>query len=334
MERADRVRIIRESLRVLASQLQPQDQISVVAFARRARLWVDGLPGAQAGELVERVGNLSPEGGTNLEDALSLAYATALRHYSAQGNNRVVLLTDGAANLGDVEPESLRRKVETFRKQGIALDCFGIGWEGYNDDLLEALARNGDGRYGFVNTPEEAASEFAAQLAGALQVAASDVKVQVEFNPRRVNVYRQIGYAKHQLTKEQFRDNTVDAAELGAAESGNALYVIETIPQGDGDIGWVRVRYRLPGTNDYREQEWPIPYTGEAMVLEKASPALRLAAAASAFSEWLVSSPFAEEVTPDRLIEYVSGAAKAFGPDPRPRRLEWMIRQAKSLGGR
>jgi len=89
----------------------------------------------------------------------------------------------------------------------------------------------GDGRYGFVNTPEEAASEFASQLAGALQVAASDVKVQVEFNPSRVLAYRQVGYAKHQLTKEQFRDNTVDAAEIAAAESGNALYVIESNPR-------------------------------------------------------------------------------------------------------
>jgi len=100
MERADRVQIIREALAVLADQLQPQDRISVVAFARTARLWVDALPGAQAPELVDRVGNLSPEGGTNLEDALNLAYATARRHFLPQGVNRVVLLTDGAANLG------------------------------------------------------------------------------------------------------------------------------------------------------------------------------------------------------------------------------------------
>ena len=85
--------------------------------------------------------------------------------------------------LDNVEPEALKQKVEANRKQGIALDCFGIGWEGFNDDLLETLSRNGDGRYGFINTPEEAATEFAGQLAGALNVAASDVKVQVEFNP-------------------------------------------------------------------------------------------------------------------------------------------------------
>src|SRR5439155_17987473 len=171
MERADRVRIIQECLRVLAGQLQPQDIVSVVAFARTPRLWIDGLPGSQAAELPQRVGGLTPQGGTNLEDAMNVAYQTALRHYLTNGVNRVVLLTDGAANLGDVEPESLKKKVEAHRLQGIALDAFGIGWEGYNDDLLEQLSRNGDGRYGFVNTPEAAASEFAGQLAGALRVA-------------------------------------------------------------------------------------------------------------------------------------------------------------------
>jgi Mg-chelatase subunit ChlD len=334
MERADRVRIIREALRVLAAQLQAQDKFSVVTFSRTARLWVDGVPGNQAAGAAAQVGSLTPEGGTNLEEAMNLAYQTALRHYLPNGINRVVLLTDGAANLGNLEPEELKKKVESNRKQGIALDCFGIGWEGYNDDLLEVLSRNGDGRYGFVNTPEEAASEFAGQLAGALHVAASDVKVQVEFNPARVAAYRQIGYAKHQLTKEQFRDNTVDAAEIGAAEAGNALYVIEVNPRGDGPLGVVRVRYKLPGTSDYREQEWTVPYTGSAGTLDSAGPALRLAASTSAFSEWLASSPYAAEVTLDRVLGYLSGVPEVYGADGRPKKLEWMIRQAKSIAGK
>jgi uncharacterized protein YegL len=331
MERADRVQIIREALRVLAGQLQPQDKFSVVTFARTARLWVDGVPGSQAAKAAEEVGGLTPQGGTNLEEAMNLAYQTALRHYLPNGVNRVVLLTDGAANLGNVDPEALKQKVEAQRKQGIALDCFGIGWEGYNDDVLEALSRNGDGRYGFINTPEEAATEFAGQLAGALHVAASDVKVQVEFNPARVTAYRQIGYAKHQLTKEQFRDNTVDAAEIAAAESGNALYVIAVNSAGEGPLATVRVRYKVPGTSDYHEHEWPVPYTGNAMSLEQGTPAMRLAATASAFSEWLVSSPYAGEVTPDRLLKYLSGVPDVYGADPRPKKLEWMIRQAKSI---
>jgi len=248
--------------------------------------------------------------------------------------NRVVLLTDGAANLGNVQPEALKQKVESFRKQGIALDCFGIGWEDYNDDLLEQLSRNGDGRYGFINTPEEAATGFAGQLAGALKIAASDVKVQVEFNPQRVISYRQIGYAKHQLTKEQFRDNTVDAAEIAAQEAGNALYTIETNPNGEGPIATVRIRYKTPGTTDYHEQEWPVPYTGASVSLEKSSVAMRLAATTSAFSEWLAVSPFAQEVSLDQLLHTLSGVRETYGADTRPKKLEWMIRQAASLEGK
>ncbi len=334
MERADRVRILHESLRVLATQLQPQDKLSVVTFSRTPRLWADGVAGDKAGEVAARVGEITPQGGTNLGAALDLGYKTALKHYQPGSINRVVLLTDGAANLGDVNPDALKQKVEAHRKQGVALDCFGIGWEGYDDTLLEALSRNGDGRYGFINTPDEAATEFAAQLAGALRVAASDVKVQVEWNPRRVTSYRQIGYAKHQLKKEQFRDNTVDAAEIGAAESGNALYACEVNPRGEGDLGTVRVRFKVPGTSDYKEHEWTVPYTKDAPPLEQASPALRLAGTASAFSEWLVSSQYATEVTPDRLLGLLNGVPAIYGADPRPQKLEWMIRTAKSVSGR
>ena len=223
--------------------------------------------------------------------------------------------------------------MEAFRKQGIALDCFGIGWDGFNDDLLEVLSRNGDGRYGFINTPEAAATEFAGQLAGALKVAASDVKVQVEWNPRRVTSYRQIGYAKHQLTKEQFRDNTVDAAEIGAAEAGNALYAVQVNPAGEGPLGTVRVRFRVPNTSDYREHEWIVPYATPAPALDQATSTLRLAATASAFSEWLVASPFAAEVTPDRLLGYLRGIPEMRPADPRPKQLETMIRQAKTISG-
>ncbi len=334
MERADRVQIIREALRVLADQLQPQDKLSVITFARTARLVADGVSGDKAGEVTEQVGGLTPQGGTNLEDAMNLAYQTAAKHYLANGINRVVLLTDGAANLGNVEPESLKQEVEAQRQQGIALDCFGIGWEGFNDDLLEVLSRNGDGRYGFLNSPEEAATDFAGQLAGALKVAASDVKVQVEFNPRRVTSYRQIGYAKHQLTKEQFRDNTVDAAEIAAQKAGNALYTVEVNPAGEGPLATVRVRFKIPGTTDYREHAWDVPFTGNAVSLEQASPAMRLAASASAFSEWLVASPFAGEVTPDALLRYLGGVPEIYGADARPKKLEWMIRQAKSIAGK
>jgi len=333
MERADRVAIIREALRVLATQLQPHDTLSVVTFARTARLYVDGVPGSQAGAVFGRLGRITPEGGTNLEEAMKLAYETALRHFQSGGVNRVVLMTDGAANLGSVDARQFQNRVETNRKQGIALDCFGIGWEDYNDNLLELLSSHGDGRYGFLNTPEEATTGFATQLAGALQVAAADVKVQVEFNPDRVVAYRQIGYASHQLTKQQFRDNTVDAAVLGAAESGNALYAVQIYPRGEGPVATVRVRFRVPGTTQVQEHSWLVPYIGTAPALDQASPAMRLAATAATFAEWLAGSPYAAGVTPDELLKYLTGVPAVYGTDPRPQKLEWMIRQAKSVAG-
>jgi len=334
MERADRVATIREALKVLGRQLQEADKVSVVTFARTARLWFDGLPGNQASEMANRMGELVPEGGTHLEEALKVGYETALKHFAPEGVNRLVLLTDGAANLGELRADALKQVVESNRKRGVALDCFGIGFDGYQDELLEALSRNGDGRYGFVNSPEEAATGFANQLAGALHVAASDVKVQVEFNSQRVNAWRQIGYARHQLTQEQFRDNMVDAAEIGAAESGNALYVIEPNARGNGPIGTVRVRYRDPASGLYAEHEWAVPYEGAAAPLEQASPALRLATAAAAFGEMLSMSPYASEVTNDRLIALMNGVPENFQPDPRPERLVQMVRQAQSILGR
>ncbi len=104
--------------------------------------------------------------------------------------------------------------------------------------------------------------------------------------------------------------------------------------RGEGPLAIVRVRYKVPGTAVYHEHEWAVPYTGSGVVLEQASPAMRLAATASAFSEWLASSPYAAEVTPDRLLGYVRGVPEVYGADARPKKLEWMIRQAKSIAGR
>lgn len=334
MERADRVAIVQEAMKVLVGQLQPQDRISVILFARTAQLLIDGLEGSKAQELLELMRQLNPQGGTNLEAALGLAYATALKHFLANANNRVILMTDGAANLGDVDPDSLEKRVETHRKQGIALDCFGIGWEGYNDDLLEVLSRHGDGRYGFLNTVEAAQKDFAGQLAGALQVAAADVKAQVEFNPRRVTTYRQIGYARHQLTKEQFRDNTVDAAEIGAAESGNALYVIQVDPHGEGPLGILRVRFKVPATGEYQEHAWELSYQPRVPALEEAAPSLRLASSSAAFAEWLATSPYAAEVSLSALETLLNGVPEVYAPDPRPSRLAWMVRQARAISGK
>jgi len=274
-----------------------------------------------------------PQGGTDIWSGLNLAYATAKKHFIPGGNNRVILLTDGAANMGNVDPFQLRKTVEANRKQGIALDCFGIGWEGYNDNLLEVLARNGDGRYGFLSQPAQAVAEFEQKLLGAFQVAASDVKVQVEWNAGRVKVFRQVGYLRHQLKKEDFRNNQVDAAEISAAESGNALYVVQVDPEGEGPLGVVRVRYKVPFTRDYRELEWSLPHESAATPLGQTSPAMRLGSVAATFAEWLARNPHAQGVQLADLQGLISGIPSIYATDPRPAQLEWMINKARILAG-
>ena len=169
------------------------------------------------------------------------------------------------------------------------------------------------------------------QLDGALNVAASDVKVQVEFNSDRVKRWRQVGYAKHQLTKEQFRDNTVDAAEIAAAESGNALYVFEPIENGSGPVGQVRVRYRVPHTSEYREKEWTVPYKSSVPAAEDSSAAMKLALASGLFAEWLNGNPHAGSISLDALGEIYRGVPETFGEDPRPYELQQMFEQARRV---
>ena len=333
MERSDRRSIIQDALQQLCQALKPKDKLSVVGFANRPRLWVDGASAENPESLLARIENLQPEGGTHLEDALTLAYEVAHQHFVPEGINRVILLTDGAANLGDVRPERLSQQVEAERIKGIALDCFGVGWEGFNDTLLERLSRNGDGRYGFLNDVRTAGTTFADMLAGSLKVAASNVKVQVEWNPRRIRRWRQMGYAMHQLRADQFRDASVDAGELAAAESGQALYILEADDQGEGPIATVRVRYLSPETSQYAEKEWVIPYRSQVALPEEVSPSLRLATTAGLFAEWLNGHPHAIALSIPELQSWYRPVPIAYGNASRPRDLERMLEQARSISG-
>ena len=233
MDRADRRESVQRAFALLAQQLLPNDQVTLIGFARQPRLLADRIRGAEAGNLLANiVANTASDGGTNLEAALKLAMDKALEQKLDGAQNRIVLLTDGAANLGDAEPKRLVGLVETMRLNGIAFDAAGVGADGFNDEMLETLTRKGDGRYYFLDRPEDADDGFAKQIAGALRPAAMNVKVQVEFNPKRVGRYKLLGYEKHRLQTEDFRNDSVDAAELAAAEAGVALYPLRAASSG------------------------------------------------------------------------------------------------------
>jgi Mg-chelatase subunit ChlD len=331
MERADRVALIHKSLLGLSKQLTNRDRVSLVSFARRARLRIDNLPGDKLADAVRKLGELVPEGGTNIEEALDLAYATARKRYLPKGGNRVILLTDGAANLGELAPLSLKGKVEDQRRRGIALDCFGIGWDGYEDHMLETLSRNGDGRYAFLNDLSSVDEMFSRKLAGALRPAAADLKVQIEFNPERVELYRQVGFEKHQLKKEYFRDNSIDAAEIAAAEAGNALYVVKVNPRGKGDLGVFRIRYKEPETGAYKEREWPLAYRREVVAFADSSSAMRLAVHAASFAEWLSESPYGAGFESEEAEADLRVLRNEFPAEAPVDRLSKMIGQARSI---
>ncbi len=333
MTRADREAILAAALQALGAQLRAGDTVSLVSFARTPTVRATAVPAARFSEVLQLATTLVPDGGTNLEEALHTAYATAKNNFDPAAQNRVVLLTDGAANLGDVNPQDLADFVDTNRRAGIAFDAYGVGWDGLDDTTLEALTRHGDGRYAFLNSPADVDGAFARQLAGALAPAALDVKLQLEFNPARVTSYRLMGYNNLRLTAQQFRDNTVDAGELAAAEQGTALYSLMLNPQGSGVVGTARARFRDPATGQTRELSWTIPYRGAPAPFDLASPAMRLAAVAGYFAEYLQRSPYAGGVTPRRLLDAYRGVPEAFAPDQRPVELQNLLRAAGQLDG-
>lgn len=287
MEREDRAASVRQALKTLAGLLGPDDRVNLIGFARTPRLLAEQVPGDQAGTLVEIAARTPSEGGTDLEQALALASEQALKHRLPAAQNRIVLLTDGAANLGDADPVRLARQIESTRQQGISFDACGVGARGLNDEILEALTRKGDGRYYFLNTPGDADAGFARQLAGALRPAAENVKVQVVFNPTRVHQYRLLGFENHLLKREDFRNDAVQAAELSAEEAGVALYQVETLPEGEGELGQVFVRFRDPATGRMVERSWTMPYAERIPAFDQAPSSLQLSAVAALLAEKL-----------------------------------------------
>jgi Mg-chelatase subunit ChlD len=333
MERTDREETVRRAFALLAQLLTPVDQVTLISFARLPRLLADKVSGAQSRQLVQLIHDLPSEGGTNFEAALQLAFEKAQEQQVDHAQNRIILLTDGAVNLGDAHPESLSRMIATMRNAGIAFDAAGISAEGLNDEILEALTRKGDGRYYLLDQPDDADDGFVRQIAGALRPAAKNVKVQIEFNPKRVGRYKLLGFEKHRLKKEDFRNDQVDAAEMAAAEAGVALYQFEAKPDGEGDVGSVSVRFRDMTTGQMVENLWPIPYEADAPRLDQAAPSLRIATSAALLAAKLRGEPLGETVDLKTLSNLLARLPDRHRNAKRVQQLQQMIHQARQVSG-
>ncbi|MEO7099420.1 MAG: von Willebrand factor type A domain-containing protein [Luteolibacter sp.] len=294
MVREDRRSAMANALKQLSGLLTKNDHLTVIGFSRESHLLADNLTGDQATKLSDLVNQTASEGGTNLEQALNLGEQMAARRHLSGEQNRIVLFTDGAANLGNANPERLAERVKTMRQKGIAFDIAGIGADGVNDRLLSELARNGNGRYYVVS--DEKNDSFARQLAGAFRPAAENVKVQVHFNPGRVGRYKLIGFEKDRLKTEDFRNDAVDAAELAAEEAGVAIYQVETLPQGTGEIGEVSVRFRDTSKGEMVERKWTMPFESTTPAFDRATPSMQLAGLSMLAAEKLRGGPLADAI--------------------------------------
>ncbi|MBL8812762.1 MAG: von Willebrand factor type A domain-containing protein [Planctomycetaceae bacterium] len=332
MERADRQQTVRRAFSLLSQQLTAIDQVTLISFSRQPRLLAENVSGNESGKLVQLMEQLPSEGGTNIEAALQLAFEKAASQKTAGAQHRIVLLTDGAVNLGNANPESLSHMVESMREAGIAFDAAGISADGLNDEVMEALTRKGDGRYYLLDSQEDADDNFAQQIAGALRPSASNVKVQVEFNPKRVGQYKLLGFEKHLLKQEDFRNDAIDAAEMAAAEAGVAMYQFEAKPDGEGDVGTVSVRFRDLATGEMIEQRWPIPYEPNAARLDQASPSLRVATTAAMLAAKLKGEPLGASVDLPTLSSLIDGLPSQTQSQTRIQQLKAMIEQARQLG--
>ncbi len=332
MERSDRRRTVQRVFQVLAGQLQQQDQVTLISFASQPRLLADRLPGLQAADALRLIEQLPSEGGTNLEEALRLAGEKAREQFTDGAQNRVILVTDGAVNLGDANPDSLTQMILSMRDSGIAFDAAGIAADGLNDEILESLTRQGDGRYYLLDSQDSVEDGFAKQIAGALRPAAKNVKVQVEFNSQRVGMYKLLGFEKHRLKTEDFRNDAVDAAEMAAAEAGVAVYQVQVKPDGVGDIGTVAIRFQDLGSGRMVEERWPITYDASAPRLERSTVSMKLAGVASLFAMKLKGDERASTIDLGYLREVVNTLPQAKFESPQVGSLRQMLDQAWQMG--
>ncbi len=337
MDQPDRMPLVKFALKSLVGQLRSTDRVSLVSYGTKARLVLEAVGAAEKTKIASAIDAVQCGGSTNLLDGLTLGYQMAARAFRSGGINRVILCSDGAANIGLTKGREIVDEVKTFRDQGITFTSVGFGTGTYNDVLLEKLANSGDGSYVFVDSKREARRVFVEEMAATLQTIAKDVKIQVKFDPRRVRRYRLIGYENRDIEDAKFRDDTVDAGEVGSGQSATALYELELHgPAGrrsTGDIGTVYVRYRDPDTGRVEEISHRLERSAIRRRTPKTAPRFFLAACAAEFAELLRASEHASGGSFDALRYTLEKVAvqPALRRDSRVRELLQLVRRAKGL---
>lgn len=308
MSSPDRLGLVQDALHLLIDQLRPTDAVAIVAYNDEARVLREMTRASSRRDLHAAVDQLKAGGSTNLEGGLVLGYQVARKGFVPGASNRVILLSDGLANVGNTEAEPILERIRKEPEKEISLLGVGVGSQ-YGDALMERLADEGDGFVTYVSERKQARELFVNRLPATLVVRALDAKVQVDFNARVVASYRLVGYDNRVLSADDFRDDRVDGGEVGPGHSVTALYVVRLHDGApNGEAATVRVRWLDPVSREASET------TAQAYVADldrpfsDASPRLQTVYAAAFFAEVLRQSPYGEQV---RLRDLAAIAAEA-----------------------
>ena len=315
MARESRLELVKGALRLLLDQLGDGDRVGLVVYGSRGRILLE--PSGDLDAVWRAIDRLTTGGSTNAEEGLMLGYDLARRYYRPDAINRLVLCSDGVANVGATGPESILARIGREAEEGIELTTVGFGMGNYNDVLMEQLADQGDGNYAYVDTLEEARRVFVENLTGTLQTIAGDAKIQVEFDPRAVTRYRLLGYENRDVADHRFRDDTVDAGEIGAGHRVTALYEIKLAEEVSRRqvLAEIRLRYRSKQSGRVVEDSLEVRNSQLERSWRAASPSLKLAALAAELAEVLKRSYWARETRPEALRERARIVERAFRGD-------------------
>ena len=331
MGRENRLGLVQDSLQLLLDQLHRDDRIGLVVYGRRGQVLLEPTRSQEA--IRRAIDRLVPGGSTNAEEGLDLAYGLARSFYREGEINRLILCSDGVANVGRTGPESILERIRREADEGIELTTVGFGMGNYNDVVMEQLADRGDGNYAYVDTLEEARRIFVENLTGTLQTIAADAKVQVEFNPDTVSRYRLIGYENRDIPDQRFRDDSVDAGEIGAGHSVTALYEIK-LHEGVGKrqrLATLRLRYRSKETDRIVETSLDLSRRNLSRSWQASSIALQLSSLAAEFAEILKGSYWANDSDLDELYRRLRPVADELARDEEVQDLLYLVERARRL---
>ncbi|HAS45540.1 MAG TPA: hypothetical protein DCS93_33960 [Microscillaceae bacterium] len=326
MEAPDKLPLMRKAFKILVQNLREEDRVAIVVYAGNAGLVLPSTSGGNKRQIMEALDRLSAGGSTAGGEGIRLAYKVAKENLIKEGNNRIILATDGDFNVGESSDEAMQKLIEEKRKEGIFITALGLGMGNYRDSKMEVIADKGNGNYYYIDNLNEANKVFGKDLKGTLFTIAKDVKIQVEFNPALVKSYRLIGYENRLLANQDFRDDTKDAGEIGAGHTVTALYEValysspktvqvdrSKIPAdfkassfNSEQMMAVWLRYKKPAGNTGIEMTHFIQSNNQSV--DKTSENYRFSAAVASFAMLLRNSQYKGNATFESAIKLAKSA--------------------------